>query len=411
VLKFASLLLAGTLLLAAGASAKPIVPQQLLGFVAGSSGVSVVKLDATTLRRVSKLATGAGTSASYVGSSVGGARGAISTAERGGTLRFLDLRRMRWEGSVPVAGGVRASLWNYADRLVVVTGGPTAAVRVIDPITRKIRATYALRGPVTAVSSTSEELVAVIAPLDGIGPSRLAVVDDRGRVRLAPLPQIRSGGDVVETTGPEPFVGLFEQPAVAVDPLGKRAVAIGADGSVADVRLDTLAVTAKTLPSRTLARGNKVAIGHARSARWIDATTIALTGSDGWLENGVQRWAPAGLQLVDVRGWSTRTLDSTTTDTAFTGTTLLAFGGYWVGQGEGVFRAVGDGFAGYTRDGARTFHVFEGRLVMPACISGIYAYFADQNRTQFTIVNTQTGAIVGTAQTRTPTALASLFRF
>lgn len=407
-MKLAAAIVATAVLAAPQAAAKPAPPQQLLGFVAGSRGVSVVRLDATSLRPVSRAAPAAGTNARYVGRSLGGGRLAIWNAAGGGTLRFLDFERMRWEGGVDVPGSVEASLWKSADRLVLVTGGPTAAVLVVNPITRRIRARHPLRGPLAAVATGQGVVVALVAPLDGIGATRIAVVDAGGRVRIAPLAGIRAGGGVAHVEGPEPFIGLFERPALAVDPLGNSAAAISADGTVAEVRLNTLAVTANRLASHSLAFTTKVAVGHARSARWIGTNTIALTGSDAWLEDGVQRWSSAGLTLVDTRDWSERKIDATTSDIAFNAGTLLAFGGYWNQVGPGVFRSVGDGLAGYSTGGFRQFHLFEGQLVRPACVAGTYAYFSEQNGTRFTIVDTRLGTVVRTVATRTPTSLASL---
>jgi hypothetical protein len=392
--RIATILVATAVLAVPQAAAKegPLVPKRLLGFVANGRTLSIVKLDASTLQRVSKAAPTGSTDASYVARSPGrGRRAAIST--NSASLRFLDLDKMRWNGRVRYPGVPEASLWNYANRLVTLTG--TAQVIVVDPTRGRLAAVRSIPGSLTgAYATTRENIVAVVAPLDGIGPAKLAVVNDMGRVRTALLPQIRAGRETLDNASSF----RFELPALAVDQLGREAVVISASGTIVDVQLDTMAATVHA--SRTLAAMRKNATGSTRTARWIGSTTIALTGDEAWFDGTAQHSAPAGLALIDTRDWSTRTLDTDTSD--------ISIPPYGNGCGicSGILLAYGgNGFAGYGFDGTQRFRLFQGTAMRPTFVAGSYAYLG--SGTHFTIVDTFTGTVVRTVDTKAPTLFAA----
>jgi len=388
-------LVAALVLAAPQASAKePLVPKRLLGIVGGATGARLAKLDARTLRPISRMVD-AGTGVSYVARSPGrGALVAFTGGRRGELLRFLDLDRMRWTGDMSVSGSVSAAIWRLADRLVVVTAGRASAVVIMDPAARRIRARRNLGGTVVATNVGADRLVAVVAPFDRIGEAWLVVVDERGRVRTVELPNVRAGTEVVST---DPYVGRHERPAVAVDSRGERAVVLTARGTAVEVDLASLATRSHTL---ALSRADKGGAGSDRSALWISPNTIAVTGSDVSEDGGETRWTPAGLKLVNVSDWSIRILETATVQMTYAWGTLLAHGGVWDAQTR---RSVYPGVAGYGTDGALRFRLFEGETIGPAAIVGWLAYFTDDNATRFTIVDTNTGAVVATAETAVPT--------
>src|SRR5712692_8680670 len=269
----ATIVVAAVVLAVPQAAAKGGPPSRLLGFVGSGKATAVVKLDALTLKPVSRAAPTGTEDPSLVALVAGGGRAAFSTTFA--ALRFLDFRTMRWEFRLSDPGRPAAAIWNYANRLVTLNQSSTAEVIVVDPTRRRFGAFRPLGGSLVASAVTGDRIVALVAPLEGIGQTKLAVVDDRGRVRTTPLPQIRAGSQTVGNGNGD--VARFEYPALAVD--ARQAVVIAADGTTADVRLDTLAVTAHEL-SRSLASARKVANGSSRTARWIDANTIAVTGAD-----------------------------------------------------------------------------------------------------------------------------------
>ena len=120
----ATIVVAAAVLAVPQAGAKGGPPSQLLGFVRTGNTVSVVKLDALTLKPVSKAAViltntpeGA-VNAAYVGSVLGGGRAVFATASA--ALRFLDWKTMRWQFRLAYPGTPAAALWNYAGKLVTL---------------------------------------------------------------------------------------------------------------------------------------------------------------------------------------------------------------------------------------------------------------------------------------------------
>jgi hypothetical protein len=377
------------------AAAKTGVPSQLLAFIGSGTSVSFVKLDALTLKAVSKAAPVGTPNPTYVATVSGGGRAAIATGRA--AIRFVDMRTMRWEFQIAYPGVPAVALWNYADKLVTVNQGSTAEVIVIDPTKRRLGAIRPLGASLVASESNGDQIVALIAPLDGIGPAKLAVIDDRGRVRTAPLPGIRAGSEMLNN-GEQ---NQFEYPALAAN--GDRAVVIAADGTVADIRLDSLSTTMHVL-SRPLAHVHKFANGSSRTARFVDANVIALTGGDDAFDGTTQHATPAGLTRVDVRDWSLRALDADTSALALSGfgPGCIVCTNVLVGYGA-------NGLAVYDRDGTPMFRLFAGTSVRPTAVAGAYVYIGGS--THFTIVDTWTGTIVKTVDTAVPTLLAQSWSY
>jgi hypothetical protein len=390
--RIATIIVATAVLAVPQAAAKegPLVPAKLLGFIGQGRALSVVKLDASTLKPISKSVPTGSSQSVYVARSPGRGRRVVFSTNSA-ALRFLDLDTMRWDGRVAYPGRPAAALWNYANRLVTVIGGE---VVVVDAVKQRTRTVRTIDGFIWEATTTRDRIVAVVAPIDGIGPAKLAVVDDLGRVRVAPVPQILVGNETLNNAS----LFRFESPALAVDPLGRDAVVISANGTVVEVRLDTLAATVNA--SRTPAMVRKNASGSSRTALWLNSTTIALTGLDASFDSSVQRSTPAGLTLIDTRDWSRRTLDSQTSALALPpyGNGCLICSGVLLAYGE-------DGIAGYDFDGRQRYRVLQGASTRPAFVAGSYAYLG--SGTHYTIVDTFTGSVVHTVDTKTPTSFAA----
>jgi hypothetical protein len=371
-------------------AAKTGVPSLVLGFVGSGKSVSFVKLDALTLKPVSKAAPVGTSNPSFVGTVAGGGRAAIATGYA--AIRFLDFKKMRWESRIAYPGAPAAALWNYANKLVTLNRSSTAEVIVLDPTKHRIGAIRGLGGSLAASVVSGDGIVAVIAPLDGIGPSKLAVIDDVGRVRTTVLPQIRAGSETTNNGETQ----RFEYPALAVRQ--NQALVIAADGTIDDVQLSTLDVSVRSV-ARSLAHVGKQANGSTRTAQFVDANTVAVTGGDASFDGTVQRSSPAGLSLIDTRDWSVLKLDSDTVGLAPNG-----FGPGCIVCTNVLVVYGANGLAGYDSDGALKFRLFSGTNVRPAAVAAGYVYLGFG--THFTIVDTWSGKVVSAVDTELPTFLA-----
>jgi hypothetical protein len=349
------------------------------------------------------------------------------------SLRFVDVRRLRAAGDLDLgAGDVRSLAWLSSDRLLVVHQVccfGTFDVVVVAPRSRRILQRRTLEGEPVSVDSTRDELVVLVAPPQGIGPSRLLIVDEQGRERWVPLAQIWSGRHAPDqATDP---VARHRYPGLAVDPEGRRAFVASADGSVASVDLQSLdlAYRTPTAPRSLLRRlwnwfepaaGAKATDGPSRQALWLGSGLLAVTGSDDHTLVGSDgalslRTEPAGLTLVDTGSWSARRIDDSISHVSRTGDLLLATGWRWDSftQSQGTF-----GLAGYTLDGSKRFHLFEGTSLTQLRVYGSRAYVGLQGTARvgdthirlddgsaFKIVDLASGEVIGTRTAPLPILL------
>jgi hypothetical protein len=226
-------------------------------------------------------------------------------------LRFVDLARMRVLGDVSLArrGVVAATAWPVANRVFALVQSPgcclgAATAFVVDAHARRIVSLPPLRGSLVAVARSRTGLVMLLGPQRSVGPTRLAVLDLSGRLRVARLDAIRSGTSAVasyERPGSEQLPGL------ALDPAG-RAFVVAAHGPIAEVNLRSLRVVYHR--TRALStRADIPAAGSTRVARWLPGGRLAVTGWDSAYRGGRYTETPVGLSLVDVRNWVVRRID------------------------------------------------------------------------------------------------------
>jgi hypothetical protein len=403
--KLGLVVLAALLLMTPHAAAKgPLAPKTVFGIVWQSRQTSVAKLDALTLRPVSRAAP-LGKAGHYLGRSPGnGVRAAFGIGEAGDAIRFVDLKRMRPEGRVGVPCSIGGPiLWEEASYLVTTCGGAASSVLVVDPVTRKLRSRRAISGSLVNVQAAEGRLVGLLAPLDKIGAARLIVVDGRGRSRIVALPGIRAGTEVLDQ---ETYRARIEQPAVAVHPSGQWAVVVPASGAVVQVDLGTLAVLTHSLSVRAPAAVKKQIEGTQRSAVWTWSNTIAVSGMDATADGQADHhWTPAGLTLIDADTWSSRIIDPGAAGISSTGSMLLSWAWMW---DSNTRTAVGTGLTGYDADGNQRFHLFGTEALTFATVIGTYVYVASEDLRQFQIVDTVTGKIVRTVRTAKPMILAPM---
>jgi hypothetical protein len=363
-------------------------PDSLLAVVWQKSAASLAKLDPLSLQPVNGRRVPLGSYGSGWSFSPGRSR-LVLGGSGAASLRFVDVRRMTSLGTLALAGrgSVTALAWPRGDRVLAMVewGAFGHAVVVADPVRRRIVARHSLRGTIAASARAADDMVFLLGPAFSIGPSRIVVIDGDGDLRSAAVSRVRSGLLPGGETGA--LISRYRTPGLAVSPAGERAVVVDPAGLVAEVELDSLAVRYHELgePVSLLGRLRnwleppahaKASDGPARRAVWLDEHLVAVSGSDadarlGASETVDERTTPAGLQLVDTRNWTVRTLDPDASALSVTGDLVLAYGALWDASEQ---RFTGSGLTAYSRDGRPVFRLFRGEAVSWVQAAGRYAY-------------------------------------
>jgi hypothetical protein len=360
-------------------------PSPLLGFVSHGQRSALVRLDPDTLRPGSggRVDAGAEGCASRAGGSAcwsappwsfspDRSRLALGRNLEGvaQSLRVVDVARMRTTADIAIAGGaIGLVAWPAGERLLAVQETCCRELEqllVVDVAGRRVVARRPLGGTVLRAARTPHALLLLVAPARRVGPARLAVIDDRGAVRFAPLAQTPAGERL---TDPVRFRLEQSIPGLAADPQGGHAYVVGA-GPVADVDLASLAVSYHDLtrPISLLGRLRdwldpaayaKEVSGPTRTASWLGDGVLAVAGSDETPSGQVR---PAGLSLIDTRHWSVRTIDRGATDVSVAGDLLLATS------------SAATGLTAYAFDGTTRFRAFDGRQAWIEALDGRRAY-------------------------------------
>ncbi|HEU0304775.1 MAG TPA: hypothetical protein VFR32_09355 [Gaiellaceae bacterium] len=293
------------------------------------------------------------------------------------------MRTMRVRGNMTFPrGGV--PVWLAPRRLLWID---TSEVLVMDPDRRRLLATRKLEGRFLDGVRVGAAVALLLAPREGIGPSRLVVVGADASVRSVDLERIRSGWTAS-------FDGSW--PAVALDPERRHVFVADSDGLVAEVDVATLAVAYHS-PSRapTAAQAEPGRRAY-RKARWLGDGLLAVSGWDLYESVDVPgriqtRSEPAGLTLVDTRTSRFRMLDERTDSFRFVNRLLLATGNRW---DSATGRTVGMGVAGYVLDGSKRFHLFEGKAawLAEAYAGRAYVFLGGK---RYPIVDLDRGVAVG----------------
>lgn len=299
-----------------------------------------------------------------------------------GRLRFVRLRTLRQEGLLWLGkGSVFRGVWATPRRLVLVLGGARPEVVVVDPRARKVLRREQLAGAAMGAIPAGGRVLTLLARRGGIGPVQLAVIAGDGSVRTVAIPGITAGA----TAPPTPTgVSRFASPGLAAQ--GRRAVVLGRE-SLVEVDLETLAVREQRLDTRTTARATKLMEGWGRSAVWLQGNTIAYSG---WSAEAEKR-TTLGVRIADVDTGVTRMLDAKASSMQRAGSTLLV-------HGNGPLR-------GFELDGTLRFELLGGTDTGYVQVAGDYAYVGSGNSTRFSVVDVQTGTVVGVAGTAKPTVV------
>lgn len=363
-------------------------PDSLLAVVWQKNEASLVELDPLSLRPVSERRVPLG---SYgVGWSFSPDRSRLVLGGgRAPLLRFVEVSRLASLGDLGLGGrgSVTALVWPRPDRAFALLewGAFGHAIVVVDPVRRRVVARHRLPGTLGGFRRAGDDIVVLLGPASSIGPSRIIVVDGDGRLRSAPVSRIRSG--LIPGGDTDALTSRYRTPGLAVAPGGERAVIVDPAGFVAEVELDSLSLVYRELrePVSLLGRFRdwleppahaKASDGPARRAVWLDEHLIAVAGSDAHTSRSgsgsvEERTAPAGLQLIDTRSWTVRTLDPEASWFSVTGGLVLAYGALWASEEQ---RSTGPGLSAYRLDGRRVFRVFRGEAVGWVQAAGRYAY-------------------------------------
>lgn len=336
-------------------------------------------------------------------------------------VRLVDARRMRLLGDVPLGPGegVGGVSWLRPDRLLaLVVGGRAGALAVVDPQRRRVLRRVPLPRPVWEAVRLPDGLVLLLGASGSFRPVGLAVVDADGGVRLATVSRIEIGTVASERAG-QPFART-RRPGIAVDPERRRAYVVSAGSELAEVDLDSLAVSYRPLSETVSLLGRlrdwlepqaqaKLFAGPERTARWLGDGLIAVAGADYSVANdrdGTPRSVSraAGLRLIDVRTGTVRTLAPGASRLALAGGLLFAEGGSYdaTGWSDRI------GLVAYDLAGRERYRLYAGEVAWLAA-AGSFGYVWRDRRVD--VVDLAGGAVLRTLEPaqaeRMPTLLAA----
>lgn len=364
----------------------PPTPHSLLAFRGDRRTTWLVRVDPRTLRyrKGRKLdITGYGSGWSF---SPDGSLLALGDRTFGRVL-LVDPARLRVLRLIQTGmfAHVSATAW-LGDRLIIVLveccePGHETTVVTVGPTFGHVLSRVDLAGSLERAARTRSELVLVLGPAEGVGPSRLVVADAEGRVRTAGIDRIHSGRES-EIEG-YPTV-RHARPGLAVDPASRRAFVVGSGSPVAAVDLRSLAVDYHALAApvslltqvrdwlEPAAHAKVPPTGPVRTATWLGEGLIAVSGYDShaWPASRDRidfRATPAGLKVIDTHDWSVHTLDPTATSFEVADKLLLASAWIWDSTRP---RASGKGFTAYDANGAVRFHLFGSKPVIDVRVVG-----------------------------------------
>lgn len=323
---------------------------------------------------------------------------AAQTVTGRNVVRILDPESLQQRSTVRLTHDLGAVAWPAPSRVLVLSPGRFGAIEIVayDPLARRIVRRAQLTGTLLRTARTPGGLALLLAPEDGMGTARLAVVDADGRVRTIALDLVAGW---VEPEG-EPWVFRQRVPGLAVDPEVGRAFVVPAEGPVLEIDLATLAVRQRELsrPVSLLGRLRdwlepaaraKGSDGPTRTARWLGNGLLAVSGSDGQAtvrDGRIERqtWTPAGLELIDTQTWSVRLVNERASGFLFAEGMLLASG-------------TGIGLVAYSPYGEERFALFPDRSPW---VSGVidgraYVGFGGGPGQTLSVVDLATGQVVG----------------
>lgn len=328
-------------------------------------------------------------------------------------VKIVDLRQMRVSARLAASRFSNRRLvplsWPDRRRLLVLDSpqdalGARQRLLVIDPLSRQTTARYPAE-EWAAWTAAGSKLVVLERPEGATERLRLAVLGTSGRVlgaaEIGLTPDQRSGSS-------------FVLPGFTVDQTRGLAFLVGTE-TVTQVDLESLEVSTiepshhKSLFSRILGlvEGEAQAkIGHpaslSRQATVIGEGRLAISGSS--FEG--TRTLPAGLELVDTRSGTRRTIEPRALAHHFSQSLLLAFGAGWDGA---TGTSTGMGLSAFAPDGTLLWSTLGDEPVWIVETASGYAYvptpetvFPSGTR----VIDLATGAVVRTVRRELPTIVS-----
>ena len=308
-------------------------------------------------------------------------------------VRIVDIRRMKLVSSGTArrfGWDINPISWPTQRRLLALEWHqrlPGTRLVVIDPVSRRVLRRSPLDPPLLWWEVAGRDLVALSSPAEGIGPARLLVVDPDGATRSVSLDRIHAGGRT-EGAEEDPTYRLAS-PGLAVDPVARRAYVVGQAPLLAEIDLESLAVTYRELVSfRSLAARTKVVTGWTRQATWLGDGRIAVAGA----EYDRLRSTPSGLEVIDVRSGTSRVLEPRASMAVASQNLLLAAGGGRDGETEAES---GMGISALSADGEVLWSALANQPVWWAQAAGGYAYVVGEEAYPQTVrvIDLATGSV------------------
>ena len=422
----ATALVAGGVSIASASPERPLTAEvssarrddpPLLAISFNDVSAGLVRLDRETLRPLAGRPLDL--RASSFGWSFSADRSRLVVGDNHGHVRFVDVTQMRTLGEIRTKANAPLALSAWVrDRVLGVWRTPRGvAVRVIDASKRRVLRVVPLAGSLQAAARMPGELVLLLGPARGIGPSRLVVVDAEGRTRQVSVARIRSG----RADPPRTSVGVFRHAdaGLAVDPTRRLAFAVAAGAPIAEVDLATLHVSYHELaePISMLGRlrgwlepraeAKGAPDGPDRNALWVGDHTLVVFGSDAHGRVDSRRRpqltvTPAGVRLVDTRTWSSTMIERSATAASLADGALLATASMWDSRTQ---TTTGIGLAGFGPDGARRFRMW-GEAPVYVQVAGNRALASLSGTKRSYVVDVATGRVVDEREGTQPLLLA-----
>ena len=403
VWRLVAVLVAGLVLASAAAGAPTKQGAPLYGLLERAGHDDLVRLDPSTLRPVGeRLDVGEYRTAwafSPDRSKLALGWSYTATLGRVGAVRIVDLHRWRSEQVIPLHGelsSLQAVSW-VGDRLVLLVSSPRESdVIALDARSGRALGRRTLEGVVAHAVPTVRGLTLLMSPRTGLGPARVVRVDAALRVHTVSLDRLSVGPGVTETQDGEHISGRFNYAGFAMRSGAAAAIgyvlAAGAPPAVVD--LGSLSV--KYAASRTLTARTKSAEGSWRFAHWAGGDTVVYGGMDYNADGDGRRM---GVDLVDTRTWSRRSLDPDAT-TAAVGSALVLTWDSWPAAARTL------GVRAFGADGTPRFSVLRADSVGDIEITGLRALVRlSGTRPVGKVLDLRTGALVTTIRGNVPRLL------
>jgi hypothetical protein len=406
----------------------PTATSPLLGLRFGRLDTWLVRLEPRTLRALPgrKLALGR-----YIGAwsfSPNRSRLVFGSEPRSlndspAALRIVDPATLATVRDVPLGldGFVAATHWVGHDRLqaVVRSSSPEGDFALlVDAAEGRVLSRQALEGSVSGIGRARGALVLLLEP-PSFGPVRLAVADGAGSIRSVTLDRIEAGRSL--SSPPNSYL-QHDRAGLAVDAVGARAYVLAAGDPLAEVDLATLSATYHS-PAQAIsllgrlhdwaeprAQAKEILFRSVRSALWLGDSRLAVVGVNGtasW-KNGrlAVKSAPSGLQVIDIRDWSSRVVDPQASELEVARNALLSWGLSW-DSSKGTEQ--GTGLTIFGSRGQKRFHLLGRKLVWAAQVVDGRAFVSRQDLEHgYAIVGLRTGKVLRTVRGRdVPTVLSA----